>query len=224
MNFFLIQIRGIKYQRRKLRYALFTMNKKYRKQKDLAEDESDIDDDWIAQYEDENREKEIEKAKKKFAKDNEKRAADGDKPLDETALEERVDKIIEEYDRLKEERGSQDVEIKGKKSEESILSSIEKLDQRIKNEKFKRDDKDKLKEVSLGTRYVPAFGARHGVDHDSVNSKINYLDPRLIPFVVCLMYISLITCFSITTAWCKAHDVPVEKLFNKSLIVKCELP
>jgi len=99
-------------------------------------------------------------------------------------LEERVDKINEEYNRLKEERGSQDVEIKGKKSEESILSSIEKLDQRIKNEKFKRDDKDKLKEVSLGT------------------SKINYLDPR------------------ITTAWCKTHDVPVEKLFNKSLIVK----
>jgi len=33
-------------------------------------------------------------------------------------------------------------------------------------------------------------------------SKINYLDPR------------------ITAAWCKIHDVPVEKLFSKTLIVK----
>lgn len=133
------------------------MDKKYRKQKDLADDESDLDDDWIAQYEDESREKEVEKAKKKFGKDNEKRAADGEKPLDDTVLQDRIDKINEEYDRLEGERGSQDVEIKGKKTEESILNSIEKLDQRIKNEKFKRDDKDKLKEVSLGTRYVLAF-------------------------------------------------------------------
>ena len=33
-------------------------------------------------------------------------------------------------------------------------------------------------------------------------SKINYLDPR------------------ITVAWCKAHEVPIEKIFNKSLLSK----
>lgn len=33
-------------------------------------------------------------------------------------------------------------------------------------------------------------------------SKINYLDPR------------------ITVAWCKRHDVPIEKIFNKSLLAK----
>jgi DNA topoisomerase-1 len=33
-------------------------------------------------------------------------------------------------------------------------------------------------------------------------SKINYLDPR------------------ITVAWCKRHEVPIEKIFNKSLIAK----
>lgn len=33
-------------------------------------------------------------------------------------------------------------------------------------------------------------------------SKINYLDPR------------------ITVAWCKVHDVPIEKIFNKSLLAK----
>lgn len=33
-------------------------------------------------------------------------------------------------------------------------------------------------------------------------SKINYMDPR------------------ITVAWCKRHDVPIEKIFNKSLLAK----
>jgi DNA topoisomerase-1 len=33
-------------------------------------------------------------------------------------------------------------------------------------------------------------------------SKINYLDPR------------------ITVAWCKMHEVPIEKIFNKSLLSK----
>ena len=33
-------------------------------------------------------------------------------------------------------------------------------------------------------------------------SKINYLDPR------------------ITVAWCKRHEVPIEKIFNKSLVAK----
>jgi DNA topoisomerase-1 len=33
-------------------------------------------------------------------------------------------------------------------------------------------------------------------------SKINYLDPR------------------ITAAWCKKHDVPIEKIFSKTLVTK----
>lgn len=27
--------------------------------------------------------------------------------------------------------------------------------------------------------------------------------------------------FSITTAWCKEHGVPIEKLFSKALLTKC---
>lgn len=37
----------------------------------------------------------------------------------------------------------------------------------------------------------------------STFSKINYLDPR------------------ITAAWCKKHDIPVSKLFSKTLVAKC---
>ncbi|KAF9503767.1 hypothetical protein BS47DRAFT_1445884 [Hydnum rufescens UP504] len=159
-------------------------NLEYRKQENIAEDESDVDDEWIATFEDESREREIEKAKKKFEKDNEKKAAEGEEELKPDVLEDRIAKVNEEYDRLKTERGTDKVEIKGKKTEEQILAAIEKLDTRIKTEKFKMEDKEKGKEVSLGT------------------SKINYLDPR------------------ITTAWCKKYNVPIEKLFSKTLMVK----
>jgi DNA topoisomerase I len=128
------------------------MNKKYRKQENIAEDESDVDDEWIATFEDETRERDIEKAKKKFEKDNEKKAAEGEEELKPDVLEDRIAKINEEYDRLKTERGTDKVEIKGKKTEEQILAAIEKLDTRIKTEKFKMEDKEKGKEVSLGTR------------------------------------------------------------------------
>lgn len=178
------QIRAIKYQRRKHRYALLAMNKAHKKNPQYAEDESDIDDEWIAEYEDESREKEIEKATKKWEKDNEKAKADEEKPVEKDVLQGKIDKINDEYDRLKTERGTKTAEVKGNKTDEQIMATIEKLDERIKIAKFKRLDKDNLKEVSLGT------------------SKINYLDPR------------------ITVAWCRAHEVPVEKLFSKTLVTK----
>jgi hypothetical protein len=40
-------------------------------------------------------------------------------------------------------------------------------------------------------------------DEKMFHSKINYLDPR------------------ITSAWCKDNDVPIEKLFSKTLLIKC---
>ena len=154
------QIRAIKYQRRRHRHTLLAMNKALKKNPQYAEDESDIDDEWIAEYEDESREKEIEKATKKWEKDNEKAKADGEKPIEKDVLQEKIDQINDEYDRLKTERGIKTAEAKGSKTEEQIMATIEKLDERIKIAKFKRLDKDNLKEVSLGT------------------SKINYLDPR----------------------------------------------
>jgi len=52
------------------------------------------------------------------------------------------------------------------------------------------------------------YACTHTVEQDSNKtvslgtSKINYLDPR------------------ITVAWCKAHKVPITKIFTKSLIEK----
>ncbi|KDQ21875.1 hypothetical protein BOTBODRAFT_50413 [Botryobasidium botryosum FD-172 SS1] len=179
------KIRALKYQRMKLRHGLFALDPKLKKKrKNLAEDESDIDDEWIVKYEDETRAKEIEKAQKKWEKDNEKLEAEGKDTLDESVVEAKISKINDEYDRLKEERGTGQAEVKGKKTEENILTNIAKLDERIHTMKIQMVDREEGKEVALGT------------------SKINYLDPR------------------ITQAWCKTHNVPIEKLFSKTLMVK----
>jgi len=176
--------KGLKYDRMKLRYGLFGVDSKYKKMDKYKEDESDIDDDWIVEYEEQAKEKEIEKAEKKFVKENEKLAEDDVKPQPASILQERIKAIEDEFKRLAKERGKTTAAVKGNKTPEKLMESIDKLTERIKSFKLQMVDRDEGKEVALGT------------------SKINYLDPR------------------ITASWCKIHEVPIEKLFSKTLQVK----
>lgn len=178
------KIRAIKYERMKLRHALFATDKKYKKNKKYTEDESDIDDEFIEAIEKENMEKEIEKAEKKFAKDNEKLAEEQKELQDESVLKEKIKDIKADFKRLEKERGTKEATLKRAKPAEKIEEAIDKLTERIKTQKLQMQDRDAGKEVALGT------------------SKINYLDPR------------------ITSAWCKTHEVPIEKLFSKTLMTK----
>ncbi|KAF8633333.1 hypothetical protein AX17_004505 [Amanita inopinata Kibby_2008] len=176
--------RAFKYERMKLRHALFTLEPKLKKNKKYADDESDLDDEWITMHEDESKAKEIEKAEKKFAKDNEKLIEEGKKPNQDSVLKERIDAIEEEYERLATERGTGKAALKRDRPVEKIEEVIQKLNEKIQTFKLQMVDRDAGKEVALGT------------------SKINYLDPR------------------ITAAWCKVHNVPIEKLFSKTLVTK----
>ncbi|KAI0744043.1 hypothetical protein C8Q80DRAFT_1220790 [Daedaleopsis nitida] len=178
------KIRGVKYERMKLRHALFAIDPKFKKKKKYVDDESDLDDDTIEAHEENMKAKELEKAEKKFQKDNEKLAEEGKEQLEDSVLKERLKEIEAEYKRLKKERGTGKAILKKERPTEKIEENIEKLDERIRNMKLQMEDREAGKEVALGT------------------SKINYLDPR------------------ITVAWCKAHDVPVEKLFSKTLMTK----
>ncbi|KAJ2999594.1 hypothetical protein NUW54_g6916 [Trametes sanguinea] len=178
------KLRGLKYERMKLRHALFAIDPKYKKKKKYAEPESDLDDDAIATHEETMKAKDIEKAEKKFQKDNEKLEAEGKKPQAESVLKEKIKEIEAEYKRLKKERGTEKHALKKERPTEKIEEAIEKLDDKIKTFKLQMEDREAGKEVALST------------------SKINYLDPR------------------ITVAWCKANDVPVEKLFSKTLLTK----
>ncbi|KAF8070482.1 DNA topoisomerase I [Lyophyllum atratum] len=176
--------RSLKYERMKLRHALFNIDAKYKKNKKYVDDESDIDDDWIVSHEEDLKAKEIEKAEKKFAKDNEKLMEDGKDRQSDDVLQERIQAIEEDFERVAGERGTKKATLKRDRPVEKIEEAIDKLSDRIRGFALQIEDRDAGKEVALGT------------------SKINYLDPR------------------ITVAWCKIHDVPLEKLFSKTLVTK----
>ena len=80
----------MKYERMKLRHALFAIDSKFKKKKKYVDDESDLDDDAIATHEDVMKDKEIEKTEKKFLKDNEKLAEEGKKPQDDSVLKDKI--------------------------------------------------------------------------------------------------------------------------------------
>ena len=67
---------------------------------------------------------------------------------------------------------------------EKNATKVAQIEKRIDKAKEDMLQKDRLKNVSLGT------------------SKINYNDPR------------------ITIAWCKKHEVPIQKQFPKTLLAK----
>ncbi|KAL0575736.1 DNA topoisomerase 1 [Marasmius crinis-equi] len=181
------KLRALRYDRMKLRHALFGLDGKYKKKSKFTEEEedaSDLDEEWVAQHEDNLKAKEIEKAEKKFARDNEKLVEEGGKPQSDSTLKEKIKSIEADFKHLEKERGKEKATLKTAKSEEKLIEQIDKLTERIKTFKLQMTDRDEGKEVALST------------------SKINYLDPR------------------ITASWCKIHDVPVEKLFSKTLMTK----
>lgn len=155
-----LQLRGFKYDRMKLRHALFVADSKYKKQKKYAEDESDLDEDAVAEHEGQCKAREIERVEKKFAKENEK-LAEEDKPVqDEDVLRSRLRAIEDEFARLKKERGTGKATLKRDRPTEKLVEAIDRLEEKIKAFKLQMVDREAGKEVALGT------------------SKINYLDPR----------------------------------------------
>lgn len=138
----------------KLRHALFDLDPKYKKKVKYAEDESDIDDDWIVEHEDQMKAKEIEKLEKKFAKDNEKLEADGAKPQPDSVLRDKIESLEADFAALAKERGTGKSSGKRDKSAEKLVEAIDKITEKIKAFKLQIDDRDAGKEVALGTRCV----------------------------------------------------------------------
>ncbi|GAA5891687.1 hypothetical protein JCM6882_006167 [Rhodosporidiobolus microsporus] len=183
MEKLLDKIRGLKYQRMKLRKALFATASKPKKYKEeYGDDETDLDDDWIVEHEKNLVVLEREKIKKKFDKENAKLEAEGEKKMKDKELDERLKAADELAKTIKRERKAGYTE--SKHSEDKLLQQLQKMDERISVAKTNALDKDEGKEISLGT------------------SKINYIDPR------------------ISVAWCKANDVPLNKVFTKTLLEK----
>lgn len=138
----------------KLRHALFVVEPKLKKSKKYVDDESDLDDEWIAEHEDQLKAKEIEKAEKKFAKENEKLVEENKKPNKDSVLKERIETIEEDFKRLAKERGTGKAALKRDRPTEKIEEAIAKLAEKIKSFKLQIVDRDAGKEVALGTRCV----------------------------------------------------------------------
>lgn len=205
----------------KLRHALFNLDSKYKKKAQYKDDESDLDDEWITEHEESLKAKEIEKVEKKFAKENEKLEEDGKKLHPDSILQERIEEVEAEFEQLAKERRTGKADAKNR-SADKIEEAIDKLTDKIKSFKLQMVDRDAGKEVALGTRCARAFCVSYAVYTEYIlRSKINYLDPRqalrgvFVPF--------LIPSRRITAAWCQIHDVPIEKIFSKTLITKCKL-
>ena len=146
------QVRQLKYERMKLRHVLFGIDKKYKKNKKYAGDESDIDEEAVVEIEERMKEKEKEKAEKKFAKENEKLVADDKKPQEESVLQDRLEEIDAEFEKLAKERGTSKASLKRERPAEKIEESIDKLDERITTAKLQMVDREAGKEIALGTR------------------------------------------------------------------------
>lgn len=149
------KIRAVKYQRMKARLQLLGMNPKLKKKRpELAEDESDMDDDFFERHEEELLEKAQELARKKFDRDNAKLKEEGQKEEKPKVLEQRLSEIKDEFEVLADERRTRKVSAKRGMTEEKLLDQIEKLDTRIATLKVQLEDKDKLKDVALSTSKI----------------------------------------------------------------------
>lgn len=157
------QIRALKYQRRKLRYALLALapEKKKKAYKEFTEDESDVDDEWIQGHEENLVVLEREKIRRKFDKDNKKLEETNEPVLPESELKERLQAADELEKNLKAEKKKGWKE--SKLSEDKLVAAIRKMDDRIAVQKTAALDRDEGKEISLGT------------------SKINYIVRPLLP-------------------------------------------
>lgn len=95
----------------KLRYQLFTLEPKMKKKRpDLAEDESDMDEDFMERHEEDLLEKAQEAARKKWEKDNIKLEEEKEDRKPKAVLDERLKEIKAEFKALAKERKTRKVE------------------------------------------------------------------------------------------------------------------
>lgn len=155
-----VQLRGVKYNRMKLRKTLFSDRANVRKYPQYVDDESDLDEDWIDTYQTTLLDAEKEKIRRKFEKENKKLVEENQPIMGPNELVKRLDDSNDFRDKLAEEKAN-GWTTSSNLSDDKIVKAIEKIDARIEAQRISLLDKDEGKEISLGT------------------SKMNYLDPRI---------------------------------------------
>ncbi|KAL2915688.1 DNA topoisomerase 1 [Polyrhizophydium stewartii] len=150
------RILALKYERKKIKEQMLEIDAKLRRKRpELAEPESDLDDEFIERHEKQLEEKEAEKARQRLEKENEKRAEEGLSPLKELPPPKR-------------------------NASAPDLARLEKklavVSERISIQKMTMVDKDENKTTALGTskinyidpRISAAWCNKHGVPLDKI--------------------------------------------------------
>ena len=151
------RIKGLKYQKWRLRQMMLDVNPKLKKKNGaeyFALDE-DLDEDWVQQHQNYLVEEQRTKIEKKFAKENEKLAAEGQKEMKAKELDERLEAVDELEKKFAKENKTGKVEAEGKAPTiEKLEANCDKLDQRIATMSLQAEDKESNKEVALGTSKI----------------------------------------------------------------------
>jgi DNA topoisomerase I len=151
------QIKGLKYQKWRLKMMMLDVDPKQKKKKgaEFFELDQDLTQEWILEHQAFLVEEQKTKIEKKFQKENEKRLADKERPMPEKELKERLGVIKEMEAKFKKENKTKKVEAEGKgPTVERFEGQIQKMDERIRNLELQAEDKDGNKEVALGTSKI----------------------------------------------------------------------
>lgn len=157
------RIKGLKYQKWRLKQMMIDVDPKIKKIKGAAyfELEDDLDQDWIKEHQDYLVEEQRQKIQKKFDKENEKLKAEGEPEMKAKELEERMEVADELEKKFKKENKTGKVEAEGKgPTVEKLENNLTKLDQRIVNMGLQAEDKESNKEVALGTSKIVSISSR----------------------------------------------------------------
>jgi hypothetical protein len=100
-----MQIKGLRYQKWRLKQQMLDLDPTLKKKKGAAffEIDEDLDKEWIEEHQAFLMEEQRTKISKKFEKDNEKRVADGEKEMKVSELEERLQVVKEMEKKFKKE-------------------------------------------------------------------------------------------------------------------------
>ena len=151
------RVKGLKYQRWRLKQMMIDVDPKIKKKKgaEYFELDEDLDQEWINEHQNFLVEEQRQKIEKKFAKENEKLVADGEREMKQKELEERLVVAEELSQKFKKENKSGKIEAEGKgPTIEKLEANITKIEQRISNMSFQVQDKEANKEVALGTSKI----------------------------------------------------------------------
>ena len=148
------QNKALRYQKWRLKQMILDMDPTQKKKKKPVwfKLDEDIDKEWIKQHIAALVDEQKKKIEKKFENENEKLKADKQKPMLKDELKERL-KAAKEFEvQYKQEMKTGKVQAEGRGlTVEKLEANIEKLDERVRQNELKAEDRDGNKEVALGT-------------------------------------------------------------------------